>query len=209
MWALLLALFALLGASAAFAQAPGRFDYYVLSLNWSPTYCANPSNARRDPGQCGVRRGLVVHGLWPQNERGWPESCPSAQPPNVPNALKRQYLDMFPSAGLIEHEWDKHGVCSGLTQKQYLDQTRALRAKLRIPASLAPPTRPVTTSAAAIRVALTRANPTLKGDAFVLRCRAGQLDEVRVCFTKAGAPRRCGADVKGNCPGGKLTLPAN
>jgi ribonuclease T2 len=181
----------------------------VLSLSWSPTYCANPNNARRDPQQCGVKRGLVVHGLWPQNERGWPESCPSAQPPNVPHALRRQYLDIFPNGGLIEHEWDTHGVCSGLTQKQYLDQTRTLRAKVKTPPLLAPPSYPVSTSAVALRAALLQSNSALRPDSFALRCRRGQLEEVRVCFTKTGAPRRCGPDVKDNCPGGKLTLPAN
>ena len=24
-------------------SAPGQFDYYVLSLSWSPQYCANPT----------------------------------------------------------------------------------------------------------------------------------------------------------------------
>ncbi|HXP65277.1 MAG TPA: hypothetical protein VN815_07370, partial [Steroidobacteraceae bacterium] len=52
---------------------PGVFDYYLLSLSWSPAYCLS------DPGaaECnGPRRfGFIVHGLWPQNEAGWPENC--------------------------------------------------------------------------------------------------------------------------------------
>ena len=43
---------------------PGTFDYYLLSLSWSPAYCLS------DPGaaECnGPRRfGFIVHGLWPQ-----------------------------------------------------------------------------------------------------------------------------------------------
>jgi len=52
---------------------PGTFDYYLLSLSWSPAFC------RTDPGaaECnGPRRfGFIVHGLWPQYEKGWPENC--------------------------------------------------------------------------------------------------------------------------------------
>ena len=55
------------------ADLPGRFDYYVLALSWSPQYCAGPG-ARGDP-QCARPYGFVVHGLWPQHERGWPEDC--------------------------------------------------------------------------------------------------------------------------------------
>ena len=54
---------------------PGQFDYYVLSLSWSPSFCETATgNARRQ--QCGARPfSFVVHGLWPQYERGFPESC--------------------------------------------------------------------------------------------------------------------------------------
>ena len=31
----------------------------------------------------------------------------------------------MPSMGLIGHQWRKHGSCSGLSQKAYLDTTRA------------------------------------------------------------------------------------
>ena len=54
----------------------GVFDYYSLVLSWSPTFC--DSNAgRRDRAQCGKNRhyAFVVHGLWPQHEKGWPQNC--------------------------------------------------------------------------------------------------------------------------------------
>src|SRR5262245_15075199 len=34
---------------------PGVFDYYVLALSWSPTFCADVGDARDDP-QCRPRR---------------------------------------------------------------------------------------------------------------------------------------------------------
>jgi ribonuclease T2 len=89
---LVLLLFAAVPASArhrhhgAFGQGqagqgiPGEFDYYVLVLSWSPSFCAdsaerNPEGAARNP-QCGPRPfSFVVHGLWPQYEKGYPQFC--------------------------------------------------------------------------------------------------------------------------------------
>ena len=51
----------------------GTFDYYLLSLSWSPTYCADLREGRRDPQCDGRPYAFVLHGLWPQNERGWPQ----------------------------------------------------------------------------------------------------------------------------------------
>ena len=48
----------------------GRFDFYVLSLSWSATFCDLTGRQRRNE-QCepGRNPGFVVHGLWPQFER--------------------------------------------------------------------------------------------------------------------------------------------
>ena len=45
----------------------GSFDYYALSLSWSPTYCAD-KGARDGGPQCNGPRpyAFVLHGLWPQ-----------------------------------------------------------------------------------------------------------------------------------------------
>src|SRR5215831_3141450 len=64
---------------------PGQFDFYVLSLSWSPSFCdaateRSPESASRQP-ECGERRfAFVVHGLWPQYERGFPEFCQNPAP---------------------------------------------------------------------------------------------------------------------------------
>ena len=58
---------------------PGQFDFYVLSLSWSPSFCEEASergNEGRSQAQCGGRPfSFVVHGLWPQYEHGFPEYC--------------------------------------------------------------------------------------------------------------------------------------
>src|SRR4051794_17362205 len=71
-------------AQDARQNKPGEFDFYVLSLSWSPSYCeasaerpstASPTSQRPDQ-QCAERPyAFVVHGLWPQYERGFPEYC--------------------------------------------------------------------------------------------------------------------------------------
>jgi ribonuclease T2 len=47
---------------------PGQFDYYVLSLSWSPSFCEASGERGAPPQQqCGARAySFVVHGLWPQ-----------------------------------------------------------------------------------------------------------------------------------------------
>jgi ribonuclease T2 len=81
--ALLLALAGVTGTASAQDRRqnePGKFDYYVLALSWSPSFCAAnaeraPARSKPDP-QCGPRPySFVVHGLWPQYERGFPEFC--------------------------------------------------------------------------------------------------------------------------------------
>ena len=48
--------------------ATGDYDYYVMALSWSPSYCRSHPE---DDEQC-TRRGFgfVLHGLWPQYEAG-------------------------------------------------------------------------------------------------------------------------------------------
>ena len=80
------------GAQARKQSEPGRFDYYAVALSWSPSYCAT----RNDPDQCAVgrRHGFVLHGLWPQHERGFPESCSTEK---LPPQVRERYGSLFPS----------------------------------------------------------------------------------------------------------------
>src|SRR3954468_209283 len=93
----------------------GQFDFYVLSLSWSPTFCeASAERGRQQKEQCGARPySFVVHGLWPQYERGFPEFCQQPSP-RLNRDIVSSMLDLMPAPGLIFNEWDKHGTCSGL-----------------------------------------------------------------------------------------------
>ena len=61
---------------------PGQFDFYVLSLSWSPSFCEASGERGTPPQQqCGARPySFVVHGLWPQYENGFPEFCQRPAP---------------------------------------------------------------------------------------------------------------------------------
>src|SRR5438105_8337788 len=104
---------------------PGKFDFYVLSLSWSPSFCE--ASGERGPApneQCGARPyAFVVHGLWPQYETGFPEYC-QVPAPRLDRNIVSSMLDVMPAPRLIFHEWDRNGTCSGLTPRSYFDTIR-------------------------------------------------------------------------------------
>jgi ribonuclease T2 len=83
---------------------PGTFDYYLLSLSWSPAFCLSDPEASECNGP--RRLGFIVHGLWPQYEKGWPENCNVHEqvPDNVISSIsdimpaRRAYRDLSPRA---------------------------------------------------------------------------------------------------------------
>ena len=87
--------------SPAARDPAGVFDYYLLSLSWSPSYCA-ASGARGDR-QCARRFAFVLHGLWPQFERGWPQDCQSPDRGYVPYRVAEDMRDIMPSDRLVSH----------------------------------------------------------------------------------------------------------
>ena len=190
------------------ASVAGRFDYYLLSLSWSPSYCAEDGMADRDPRQCGRDRWFtfVVHGLWPQNERGWPSGCASRQVRPSP-ALVASMLDIMPSARLVSHEWETHGQCSGLSAQAYFDLTRRVRAGVRIPTAFAAPTRTLMVTGAEVERAYVAANPNFTPAMIAVQCDRSRLREIRICVTRDGRPRACGGDVRDRCSGGRVAMP--
>ena len=185
---------------------PGRFDYYVVSLSWSPSYCAvHPDEAQ----QCGKGYGFVLHGLWPQYRNGgWPQNCSTSREPD--EATVTQMLPIMPSRHLIEHEWQTHGSCSGLDPAAYFAQADRAFASVAIPPQLKAPRQAPSLSADEIERAFAAANPGLDDSMLSVVCREGaQLSEVRVCLDKDTlAPRACGGRVRNTCRYGKLRIPA-
>ncbi|UHS56190.1 ribonuclease T2 family protein [Agrobacterium vaccinii] len=175
------------------------FDFYVLSLSWSPAFCASDAgkNSRQ---QCGTNRryGFIVHGLWPQNEQGYPEFCGKDREERVPEALGRYLFDIMPSMGLIGHQWRKHGTCSGLSQKDYLTTIRAAYERVTLPGNIASGTSSQTLSADAIETAFVSSNPGLSKRGVAISCQGPKLEEVRICMNKDLSFRDCSeADRRG------------
>jgi ribonuclease T2 len=185
------------------------FDFYVLSLSWSPSWCLENDPCGRSQ-QCAAENdhGFIVHGLWPQNEQGYPEFCRTRESDRVPETLGRTLFDIMPSMGLIGHEWRKHGSCSGLSQKDYFTVLRAAREKVTIPSALQSVKTRQRTNAAEIETSLTAANPGLRNDALAVTCAAGRVDEVRICFNKDLSFRACNAIDRAGCKTKNLSLPA-
>lgn len=174
-------------------NAPGLFDYYVLALSWSPDYCAT---ARRGTQQCdtGKKLGFVLHGLWPQFERGYPQNCATVP---LPSGLKDQFPALYPSDTLMEHEWQHHGTCTGLIPESYLALSNQLKNKINIPSNYMQPAQPFRATIDELRAAFTQVNSSLNFDGIGISCnRNGSfLKEVYICFDRLGNPRACSQEI--------------
>ncbi|WP_090708564.1 MULTISPECIES: ribonuclease T2 [unclassified Beijerinckia] len=163
--------------------APGRFDFYVLALSWSSSFCASGNNDDRDQCQIGSSKGFVVHGLWPQYVRGFPSDCPSSVR-NPPASAMRDAEGVFPDIGLARYEWRKHGTCSGRSPVDYFADVRRARDKIEIPQELQKPRSAQTMSPLDIQRAFIDANRGLRPGMMAVACQRGQLQEVRICLSK-------------------------
>lgn len=182
---------------------PGEFDFYVLSLSWSPTFClTHPGNE-----QCtGKGYGFVLHGLWPQYARGgWPASCAPQ------SRLNDEEMDkgaaMFPTRALLKHEWAKHGTCSGLEPLEYLDKTDTALGAVVIPPQLQPFNTPALLQAREIEDLFRESNPRMGNHGLAVICKGKVLSEVRVCLTKELAFTGCPRSVKSQCRSGDIRIP--
>lgn len=178
----------LLCAGAAFPQmrgsAPGEFDFYVLSLSWSPGFCATAGEDKaREQCRDGAGLDFVVHGLWPQNQSGFPIDCAPASR-NPSRAAVASVKDVYPDEGLARYQWRKHGTCSGKSPTDYFADVRAARDKIVIPSALKQPKEGQTWTALDLERAFVAANPGLRTDMISVACRRDTLQEVRICLSK-------------------------
>jgi len=193
----------LLSATAQADGTPGRFDYYLLSLSWSPEYCAE--SRRDDELQCARPYAFVAHGLWPQNEKGWPSDCRSKE--RVSDATIERMLPLMPSRGLIIHEWRKHGTCSGLKADSYFSLIDRAYHSITVPARYQRLSAALSVSSAELRRDLLAVNPSLPKNALVLQCSGRYLQEARICLDRELKPRACGSDQRDRCGTSVLLRP--
>ena len=187
---------------------PGEFDFYVLSLSWSPTFCAT-KDGERSTQQCAADKDFrfIVHGLWPQYEKGYPDFCATREPDRVPRALGETMFDIMPSIGLIGHQWRKHGSCTGLSQRDYFANTRQAFERIRLPSDISRGESRLTLSPDEIEGKFIAANPGMSRRGISTSCEGRRLEEVRICLTKDLQFRDCAEVDADGCRASSITLP--
>lgn len=192
-------------------NAPGAFDFYVLSLAWSPSFCAAAAErgnaSRSQQAQCGGRPfSFVVHGLWPQYEHGFPDYC-QRPAPRLDRRIMTSMLDLMPAPGLVYSQWDKHGTCSGLSAEAYFKAVRKSRAAVKIPAEFLDLAAPKSITPDAIESAFIKDNPGLSHSAIAVICDRTRLSEVRICMNKDLQFRACEEIDRRDCRRDQVVMP--
>ena len=170
------------------------FDYYVLALSWAPDYCSsNPGDAQ----ECVLSRkyAFVLHGLWPQYTSGYPSDCSLD---SLPASVMVRFPNLYPNDKLFEHEWSKHGTCSGLSPAAYLTLASQLKDRVRVPEAYRAPALPFHATPDDLKKAFLQADPALIEAGLAVNCSGSgrYLKELYICFSKEGQPAACGADVR-------------
>ena len=195
----LIGLLSLIASPGMAQDQAGVFDYYVLSLSWSANWCALEGDARNSP-QCDASEdfGWILHGLWPQYERGYPADCPTTR--RAPSRSDTDEMaDVMGTSGLAWHQWRKHGVCTGLSSDAYYALSREAYAKVTRPAVFRQLDRDITLPASVVEEAFLAANEDLSADQITITCKSGYIQEARICMTRDLTFRTCGDDVIRDC----------
>lgn len=176
------------------SKSPGTFDYYLLSLSWAPNYCASHPADHSSECQTGNHKAFVLHGLWPQAESGPPpKECGPASP--VAHEVVDHMLEYMPSAGLVQHEWREHGVCSGLSSRDYFAQAEQAFRSVHVPNDLQSLNRENDLPVSEIESNFAEANHAPR-DAFRISCHDGELVAVEACLDKDLRYRACSGSVR-------------
>ncbi len=197
LWASVVAL--MLPLSLRADGVSGEFDYYVLSLSWSPNWCEIEGDARGSD-QCDARHdhGWILHGLWPQYHRGWPSFCQTLE--RAPSrAMTAAMADIMGTPGLAWHQWRKHGSCSGLSAARYYTLSREAYGRIMRPEIFRRLDRAVKLPASVVEEAFLEANPRLEPDGITITCKDGHIQEARICLSRSLDPVPCGQDVVRDC----------
>ena len=190
------------------AMPPGNFDFYLLTLSWSPGFCDSGGSAK-SPDQCSIGSGLafVVHGLWPQFDQGYPSDCNPSAPQPSSMALQLTH-GIFPNEGLARYEWRKHGTCTGLSPQAYFSDVKRARDEVFIPEVLKAPRQQLTMAPMEITRAFIAVNPGLRADNIAVGCLHGELQDVKICLSKdLRAFANCNEVTRGTCRAQSVNIP--
>ncbi|MGD0796209.1 MAG: ribonuclease T2 [Acidobacteriaceae bacterium] len=185
----LLAALSMVGGAAR-AQSKGevgKYDYYLLTLSWSPEFCSIQGTGQ----ECKAHPGFIVHGLWPQNFDGtYPVFCDKGRPGP---AHPEQNMDITPDASLLAHEWAKHGTCTTLGPDAFFAMERRAFRSVKIPAFFLRVDHEVAVKTEEIVTMFDESNPGFPAGSVAVSCVKGRLSAVEVCVAKDGLkPIACG-----------------
>ncbi|GHP05765.1 ribonuclease [Pycnococcus provasolii] len=182
------------------SRASSDFDFFMFTTTWAGTFCDHEFG-RHCKHVVGLRN-LTIHGLWPNYDSGkYPQFCDKRKfdPDKVADLqdrLNAEWPDLLSKGGLWSHEFEKHGTCSASvlpTEHDYFGAALSLNERLDLTSAL---------FRAGIQPSSTQAYPTkdivkavksVIGDDVdpELNCADGNLQEIRVCFTKTFQARNC------------------
>jgi len=180
-------------------EPAGEFDYYVLALSWTPSWCAETGD-ERDAPQCedGEGFGFTVHGLWPQYEAGWPSYCRTVER-DPSRGQTNAMADLMGSGGAAWYQWKKHGRCAGLPADEYFELVREAYANVERPPVFRQISDTVMLPASVVEEAFLETNPDFEADGVTVTCKENRIQEVRVCLNKDLSPRVCADDTRWEC----------
>jgi ribonuclease T2 len=194
------------GAQEHKGAAPGRFDFWVLALSWSPAWCG-ASRDRADDDQCERQRGFVVHGLWPQYTRGFPSHC-AQEPTPLSREAMQPALGLLPSEGLARYQWRKHGTCSGLGPSAYFNTIARAAQAVHLPSAMSSRSAlPQRLDADALAAGFVTANAGLRRDMMAISCDRGMLTEVRICLSRTLQFQSCPQVAARSCRRRNVAIP--
>ena len=130
-------------------QPSEQQQIYVYAYSWTPGFC----HGQKYPGCVEPlpywTTNFTVHGLWPQYAtNGYPSTCTSEPfDASIPQQIgENKMIQYWPDVqydvtsasynSFWQHEWTKHGTCSGLSQVDYFSQALDLTNRIPTPSVL-------------------------------------------------------------------------
>jgi len=186
--------FPFVGQHQARRDYNGGFFIVLISSRGRPI-TAHPAAATTPNSAASAKSSaLYCMGCGRQYNQGWPEYCAYRK---FPPELKQKYPNLYPSTSLYDHEWDKHGTCSGLSPEGYLSLSKQLRDSIAIPARYKAPEQPVRVTTAQLKKDFVAANPVLSEASLAVYCSGSGrfLSQLYVCFSSEGRPQACSQEI--------------
>jgi len=113
-------------------------------------------------------------------------------------------LQLIPTRALIQHEWAKHGTCSGLSAQDYFGKVEQAFRKVQVPSQFTALSSQKDFSIKDVEESFASTNHAPE-QAFRVSCNAGDLANLEVCLSKELEYQSCMGSVH-DCTAGQVRL---